>query len=617
MPVPYEAPIAEMGFLLNHVTGLRRFGNLPELSECTPDVVDAVLREAARFAQDIVSPLNDASEKQGPVLSEGYVTTSPGYRNAYQQFIASGWNGLSSPVDHGGQGLPQALSTAVSEMWQSASMSFGLCPMLTAGAINAITHHASKPLRQMFLANLVSGHWTGTMNLTEPQAGSDLAAITTKATPAGDHYLIKGTKIFITYGEHDLAENIVHLVLAKLPDAPEGVKGISLFIVPKFLVNPDASLGDRNDVVCGSLEHKIGIHGSPTAVMHYGGQAGAVGYLVGEPHNGLAYMFTMMNHARLQVGLQGVAVAQRSLQQAMIYANDRIQGRTLLQSATQAPASRALAPIAGHPDVFRMLLSMRARVQAMRALTLEAATEMDLSAQSDPDAAKKAQTRVDLLIPIVKGWCTELSVDITSLGVQVHGGMGYIEETGAGQLWRDARITSIYEGTTAIQANDLVGRKLLRDNGQEMKILLSEVNQTSALLESSPDAALQRLGQQIAQSTEVLQTSVDWCLAQSREDAACVYFGSVPLLMLSGFVLGGWMMGRCALACIQGQLQAHAQTSPSDNAPIIDATLSGEQVRLALAYGDLVLIPSLGLAHAITSAHHVLGANVMPMQVQP
>ena len=610
MPVPYEAPIAEMGFLLNHVTGLRRFGNLPELSECTPDVVEAVLREAARFAQEVISPLNDASEKQAPVLSEGLVTTSPGYRNAYQQFIASGWNGLSSPVDHGGQGLAQALSTAVSEMWQSASMSFGLCPMLTAGAINAIAHHASEPLQQMFLANLVSGHWTGTMNLTEPQAGSDLAAITTKATPAGDHYLIKGTKIFITYGEHDLAENIVHLVLARLPDAPEGVKGISLFIVPKFLVNAAGNLGDRNDLVCGSLEHKIGIHGSPTAVMRYGDHAGAIGYLVGAPHNGLAYMFTMMNHARLQVGLQGVAVSQRSLQQAMSYAYDRVQGRTLLQSASPAPA-----PIADHPDVLRMLLSMQAKVQAMRALTLEAATEMDLSSQSNPDAAKKAQTRVDLLIPVVKGWCTELSVDITSLGVQVHGGMGYIEETGAGQLWRDARITSIYEGTTAIQANDLVGRKLLRDNGQAMRDLLLEVNQTSALLEGSPDAALQRLGQQIAQGTQVLQTCVDWCLAQSREDAACVYFGSVPLLMLSGFVLGGWMMGRCALACSQDQLQPRAQTNPPDKAPI-DPALSNEQTRLALAYGDLVLIPSLGLAHAITSAHHVLSANAITKRVQ-
>lgn len=604
MPVPYEAPIAEMGFLLNHVTGLRRFQNIPEFSECTPDVVDAVLREAARFAKDIISPLNEASEQQAPVLSEGKVTTSPGYQNAYHQFIASGWNGLASPVDHGGQGLAQALSTAVSEMWQSASMSFGLCPMLTAGAINAIEHHASKPLQQLFLANLVSGHWTGTMNLTEPQAGSDLAAITTRATPAGDHYLVKGTKIFITYGEHDLAENIVHLVLARLPDAPAGVKGISLFIVPKFLVNPDGTLGERNDLVCGSLEHKIGIHGSPTAVMRFGDHAGAIGYLVGEPHNGLAYMFTMMNHARLQVGLQGVAVSQRSLQQAMMYAHDRVQGRTLLQAADQ----KAPSPIAGHPDVLRMLLSMQARVQAMRALTLEAATEMDLTSQSDADAARRAQARVDLLIPIVKGWCTELSVDITSLGVQVHGGMGYIEETGAGQLWRDARITPIYEGTTAIQANDLVGRKLLRDNGQAMRDLLVDVSQTSALLEASHDAALRRLGQQIAQGAQTLQTCVDWCLAQSREDAARVYFGSVPLLMLSGFVLGAWMMGRCALACSQNPSPDSARP---DTEPL-DPDLASQQIRLALVYGDLALIPSLGLAHTITSAHHVLNSYAEP-----
>lgn len=588
MPVPYEAPLDQMSFLLNHVTGLHRLQGLPEFSECSPDVVQAVLNEAAKFAQDIISPVNVNSEHQPPVLQGDTVHTSPGYKLAYEQFSASGWNGLSCPVEHGGQGLAQVLSAAVNEMWHGASMSFGLCPMLTAGAIHAIGHHASTELQERFLAPLVSGQWTGTMNLTEPQAGSDLAAITTRAIPHGDHFLVTGSKIYITYGEHDLAENIIHLVLARLPDAPAGVKGISLFIVPKFLVEPDGSLGDRNDVICTSLEHKIGIHGSPTAVMRYGEKGGAIGYLVGQPNQGLAYMFTMMNHARLQVGLQGVAVSQASLQQASWYAHDRIQGRTLLPGKTDGPA-----PIAFHPDVSRMLLTMQAKVQAMRTLMLEAATELDLSTQSDAAGAAASQVRADLLIPVVKGWCTEQAVEVTSTGIQIHGGMGYIEETGVGQLWRDARITTIYEGTTAIQANDLIGRKILRDSGQAMLGLIGEIRQVSSTLMALDSAALYRLGQQIAQGADTLETAVHWMVKHAPHQAPAVYFGSVPLLMLAGSVLGGWMMGRCALAC----------HSPDTE---IDTHFKGEQVRLAQVYGDLVLVPSLGLAHVITSAPNML-----------
>lgn len=593
MPAPYQAPLDDMAFLLNHVTGLKRTQGLPEFGECTADVAQAVLREAARFAQEVISPLNTSSEQQPPSVTHGVVTTSPGYRDAYQQFVAAGWNGLSSPEDFGGQGLGQALSTAVSEMWQSASMSFGLCPMLTAGAIHAIEHHASPDLQRIFLERLVSGQWTGTMNLTEPQAGSDLAAITTKAIPSGDHYLIKGSKIYITYGEHDMAENIVHLVLARLPDAPAGVKGISLFIVPKYLVNENGSLGARNDLICASLEHKVGIHGSPTAVMRYGDHNGAIGYLVGEPHQGLAYMFTMMNHARLQVGLQGVAVSQRSLQLASAYAQERVQGRTLLGQ------SDGSAPIALHPDVQRMLLTMRAKTQAMRALALEAATELDLTLQSDQQAASRAQTRVDLLIPIVKGWCTEQSVEITSMGVQIHGGMGYIEETGAGQLWRDARITPIYEGTTAIQANDLVGRKILRDQGAAVMELLGEIQATARVLRSTDDPRLNRLGDQLEQASQVLQSCVSGCLETARTDNASVYFGSVPLLMLCGSVLGGWMLARAALAC-------------HHEGDLIEAQVRRDQTRLALVYGDLCLMPSLGLAHMISHAGETLRATLEP-----
>ncbi|MFW8565200.1 acyl-CoA dehydrogenase [Orrella sp. 11846] len=584
MTLLYDAPIEDMRFLQAHVTGLSRLRSLPQFEGITADLAHAILEEAARFANEVIAPLNPASDRQPASLQADQVQTSPGYREAYQKFIKGGWNGLDCSPETGGQGLPQSLSMNVNEMWHSASLSFALCPMLTSGAIHAVQGHASADLQARYLKRLVSGEWTGTMNLTEPQAGSDLAAITTRAVPEDDHYRLFGTKIFITYGDHDLTDNIVHLVLARLPDAPAGIKGISLFLVPKQIETTEGQTV-RNDVVCTALEHKVGIHGSPTAVMTFGDNEGAIGYLVGQANQGLFYMFTMMNHARLQVGLQGVAVSQRAFQLAREYAHTRRQGSTLLKTGGQGM-------IEDHPDVRRLLLTMESTVQAMRALALEAATELDLSTQADAQAAQRAQVRADLLIPVVKGWCTEQAVEITSMAMQVHGGMGYIEETGIGQLWRDARITPIYEGTTAIQANDFVSRKLLRDQGQAMQGLLADMLTVCKALADSQQSMLQTLGLQLQQATDTLQSCLDFILSRQEADRSAVYFTSVPLLMLTGFVAGGWMLGRCALA-------AMAEST-------ICETTQAQHLKLASAYGQLVLMPALGLSHSILHGHEVL-----------
>jgi len=587
MAVDYQAPTKDMAFLIKHVVDLQTITALPGYDECTEDVIDAILDEAGKFANGVISPLNTVADETPPVLNKDHsVTTSPGFALGYKQYVEAGWNSLSGNPSFEGQGLPELMATATNEMWHSASMSFALCPMLTAGAIHAIEHHGNDQQKATFLPKLVSGEWAGTMNLTEPQAGSDLAAVTTKAQPQGEHYLLSGVKIYITYGEHDLTENIIHLVLARLPDAPKGVKGISLFIVPKFLVNADGSLGERNDVKCLSLEHKLGIHGSPTAVMSYGEKSGAIGYLVGQPNEGLSYMFTMMNHARLNVGLQGVAVAERALQQAVWYAYDRVQGKTLIETEQQP------APIAFHPDVRRLLASMQCRTQAMRALAYEAAAQLDI-ATYHPDAtvAAQSQARVDLLIPVVKGWCTEQSIDIASMGIQVHGGMGYVEETGAAQHLRDARITTIYEGTTAIQANDFLGRKILRDEGRAIGLLLEDIDQTSHTLMGLSDADLQRLGQQLNEGASALRQVVDWVVAQEKSELAGAYFGSVPLLMLAGDVLGGWMLARSALAC-------------ENSTSTIDADFARTKKYAASLYGDMVLMPGLGQAHLIKQGKH-------------
>src|SRR6185295_18083462 len=437
----YQAPLKDMKFVLNELAGLGQVGKLPGFEEATPDTVDAILEEASKFASGVLDPINYSGDQEGSKWADGVVTTPKGFRDAYQQFCQGGWNALPFEPEWGGQGLPKLVSTPVQEMWKSSNMSFSLCPLLTQGAIEALLLRGSDELKKRYLPNMVEGKWTGTMNLTEPQAGSDLSLVRTKAERSADHYLISGQKIFITYGEHDLAENIVHLVLARTPDAPEGVKGISLFVVPKFLAG-----GKRNTARCASIEHKLGIHASPTAVMVYDK---AVGYVVGEENRGLEYMFIMMNAARFAVGLEGVAIAERAFQRALAFAKERMQGRDLVEGKT--------VPIIRHPDVRRMLMLMKSQTEAMRALAYTTAAALDFAHKTQD---KKQQAFVDLMIPVVKGWSTETGIDVASLGVQVHGGMGFVEETGAAQYLRDARITTIYEGTTGIQAMDLVGRKI-------------------------------------------------------------------------------------------------------------------------------------------------------------
>ncbi len=456
----YAAPIRDMKFVINELVGLDQISALPGCEEVTPDLVDAVLEEAGKFAAGVLDPLNKLGDRTGARFDNNVVTAAPGFKEAFRQFSEGGWTGLNCDPQFGGQGLPHIISAQTSEMWNSANMSFCLCPMLTAGVVAALMRHGSDHQKALYLPNLVSGKWTGTMNLTEPQAGSDLAAVRTRAVPEGDHYRLHGTKIFITWGEHDLAENIIHMVLARTPDAPEGVKGISLFVVPKFLMNKDGSLGKRNDVKCVSIEHKLGIHGSPTCVMAYGDTDGAIGHLVGEENRGLEFMFTMMNFARLEVGIEGVAIAERAYQHALEYARTRVQGReTGVKGGDRVT-------IIHHPDVRRMLMSMKAQTEAMRAIATLASAYLD-AALLHPDKTERARNQAlfDLLTPVVKGWCTEQSIEIASIGVQVHGGMGFVEEAGAAQYLRDARITTIYEGTTGIQANDLIGRKLAYEKG--------------------------------------------------------------------------------------------------------------------------------------------------------
>src|SRR5215468_2970843 len=468
----YHAPLREMRFVLTELAGLEQVAKLPGFEEATPDLVMAILEEAGKFATEVLDPLNASGDREGAErLDDGTVRTPSGFKDAYKQYCANGWNGLTKDPDFGGQGLPQLVSTAVEEMWHAANMAFDLCPLLTQGAIEAIELCGTPEQKERYLPKMVSGEWTGTMNLTEAQAGSDLAAVRTRAVPQPDgSFKLFGQKIFITYGEHDYTDNIIHLVLARTPTAPEGVKGISLFIVPKFMVNADGSLGARNDVHCVSIEHKLGIHASPTAVLAYGDRGGATGYLVGEENRGLEYMFIMMNQARFSVGLEGVGLAERAYQRAAAYAKERVQGRAVGEG--HAPG----ATILQHPDVRRMLLSMKAATEAMRALAYVTAAALDNArAHPDEEARKRHQAFVDLMIPIVKGWCTETAQEIAYTGVQVHGGMGFIEETGAAQHYRDARITTIYEGTTGIQANDLVGRKTARDAGAAAFAVIAEM----------------------------------------------------------------------------------------------------------------------------------------------
>ena len=538
----YVAPVKDMLFAMNELAGLQEIVGLPGNEDVSSDLVEAILDEAGKFASEVVDPLNKVGDKQGNKWNNGVVTTADGFKEAYATFCETGWNGMPASTEFGGQGLPVTVSTAVLEMWKSASISFSLCQMLTLGAVEAIAHHASDELKATYLPNMVSGKWTGTMNLTEPQAGSDLAAIRSKAEPRGDgSYAISGTKIFITWGEHDMAENIIHLVLARLPDAPPGVKGISLFIAPKFLVNADGSLGERNDLICASIEHKMGIHGSATAVMSFGDNGGAIGYLVGEPNRGLEYMFTMMNHARLNVGLEGVGVSERSYQHALAYARDRIQGKII------GDKSGEKKPILHHPDVRRMLMDMKSRTEAGRAIAYYVAGCMD-RAHSHPDADVRAanQRRLELLTPVVKGWCTENAQGITWNGVQVHGGMGFIEETGAAQYMRDARIITIYEGTTAIQANDLIGRKTAKEGGKSMQQLLADIAETGSALRASGNAQLKAIAEALGDGIAALDEATNWLIANYDANPQAAAAGSVPFLKLTGIVVGGWLMARSA-----------------------------------------------------------------------
>ncbi|MGV0998310.1 MAG: acyl-CoA dehydrogenase [Fluviibacter sp.] len=556
----YIAPVRDMQFVMNELAGLEAVTQLPGYEESSPDLVEAIMDEAGKFASEVIDPINPVGDRQGCTWKEGEVTAADGYKDAYKLFVETGWNAMPCSTDFGGQGLPTLVSTAVQEMWKSASISFALCPMLTTGAIEAIAHHGSDELKNTYLPKMVEGTWTGTMNLTEPQAGSDLSAVRSKAIPQGDgSYRITGTKIFITWGEHDMAENIIHLVLARLPDAPPGVKGISLFVSPKYLVNADGSLGARNDLVCVSIEHKMGIHGSATAVMSFGENDGAIGYLVGEANKGLGYMFTMMNHARLNVGLEGVGVSERAYQHAVAYARERVQGAPI------GDKSGVTKPIIHHPDVRRMLMDMKSRTEAMRALAYWTAAQMD-HAHNNPDAAKAkdAQAMVDLLTPVVKGWCTESSVEITSTGIQVHGGMGYMEETGACQYMRDSRITPIYEGTTAIQANDLVGRKLAKDKDEAGNTGVGSAALTAKIQatvdELNKDAKLSDIGQQLGAALTQFTKATQWLLSNYDSHPQAALAGAVPYLFLTGVVTGGWLMARAAQIA-----QQHLDNGSSDD----------------------------------------------------
>jgi alkylation response protein AidB-like acyl-CoA dehydrogenase len=543
----YNYPYKDAEFIFNELIDFDALCAGAGLDEVNFELASAVLEEANRLAVEVMAPLNEVGDREGASLEADGVHETPGFKDAYWQYVESGWAGLGFPEEFGGQGMPKTLATAVDEIWQSSNLGFSLCFMLTHGAIEALLLHGSDELKEAYLPKLVSGEWTGTMNLTEPQAGSDLAAVNSRAEPEGDHYRIFGQKIYITWGDHQMTDNVIHLVLARLPDAPAGVKGISLFLVPKYLLDENGESGQVNDVRCISLEHKLGIHGSPTCTLSFGDNEGAVGYLVGEPHRGLMAMFTMMNDARQGVGLQGLSASVRSYQQAAEYARERLQG-------TRPDGSRY--PIIDFPDVRRLLLLMKSGTEAMRALAYVASAEID-RAHFATDEVEKArhQARVDLYTPIVKGWSTELAQELTSHGIQVHGGMGYVEETGSAQHFRDARITTIYEGTTAIQANDLVGRKTLADNGQALAALLAEIRATAGGLKNSE--ALSVYGDALDLAALQAEKACAWVLENAQEDRFAAGSASVNYLMLLGYVCGGWLMGQSMLRATE-QLDAGA-----------------------------------------------------------
>jgi 3-(methylthio)propanoyl-CoA dehydrogenase len=592
--IPYSPPLADMRFALDELAGLPQITQLPGCEQASADLVDAVLDEAGKLARDVLAPLNDVGDRERARLENGVVRTPSGFKEAYRRYAEGGWNALPFEPAHGGQGLPVALSTAILEMWNSANMGFALCPLLNIGAVELLQAHGSDEQKRIYLEKMVSGEWTGTMNLTEPQAGSDVGALRTRAVKEGDHYRISGQKIFITYGDHDFTTNIVHMVLARLPDAPPGTKGISLFLVPKFLVKPDGSPGPRNDIRTVSLEHKLGIHASPTCVLAFGDNGGAIGWLVGEENRGIECMFTMMNSARLNVGLQGVAIAERAYQQARDFARHRVQGRPI---GTQTSGATSALPIIHHPDVRRMLLAMKAQTEAMRGLAYVTAGAID-RARHEPDAAARAaaQRRADLLIPVVKAWSTDLGVEIASTGIQVHGGMGYIEETGAVQHLRDARINPIYEGTNGIQANDLLGRKLMRDNGEAARDFIAEMRLLDRFLAMQPAPAFATIRAHLAPAITALETATDWIVENWQADTPRTIAGAVPYLKLFGTVAGGWIVARAALAA-QGRLDRH------DGEPGFNAA----KISTAAFYAEQYLPAAAGLLPAVRGGATIMG----------
>jgi alkylation response protein AidB-like acyl-CoA dehydrogenase len=573
----YVAPLKDMRFVLNELAGLGAVAKLPGYEDATPETVDAILEEASKFASEVLDPINYSGDQEGSNWKDGKVTTPKGFKEAYKQYTEAGWPAMPFEAEYGGQGLPKLVATAVEEMLTSANMSFSLCPLLTQGAIHALILCGSDALKTTYLEKMVAGRWTGTMNLTEPQAGSDLALVRTRAVPKGDHYLISGQKIFITYGEHDLSENIVHLVLARTPDAPEGVKGISLFVVPKFLPKADGTPGERNQAKCASIEHKLGIHASPTAVMVF---EDAVGYLVGEENKGLSYMFVMMNAARFSVGLEGVSIAERAFQRALAYARDRLQGKDLVQGGKTVS-------IIHHPDVRRMLMLMKSQTEAARALAYVVAASMDFALKTKD---KRHQAFVDLMIPVVKGWSTETGIDVASLGVQIHGGMGFIEETGAAQHLRDARITTIYEGTTGIQAGDLVGRKIAREGGATAKEWLAMLKTFDAELARSKSPDIQALRASLAAGAKGVSDSIDFILATAGKDPNAAFAGAVPFLKLMGIVAGGWQLARAALI-------AESKINKKEG----DQNFYAAKIATARFFGDHVLSQAPGLAATVVS----------------
>ena len=579
----YAAPLQDMQFVIKELVGLDQISAMPECAEVTAELVDAVLAEASKFATEVLDPLNRSGDREGVRLVDGKVIVPQGFSEAYRQFVAGGWNGVSGETAFGGQGLPHVVAMPVQEMWNSANLAFCLCPMLTSGVLEALRLRGSVAQQQLFVPKLTSGEWCGTMNLTEPQAGSDLSAVRARAEPEGDHYRIHGTKIFITWGEHEMAENIIHLVLARTPHAPEGVKGISLFIVPKTLVNPDGTLGARNDIRCVSLEHKLGIHASPTCVLAYGDERGAIGYLVGEENRGLETMFIMMNHARLAVGLEGVALAERAYQHAREYAKTRVQGRAIGQKSGDR------VTIMHHPDVRRMLMTMKAQTEAMRALAYSASAALDIS-RHHPDGKERGrnQALVDFLIPIVKGWCTEQSVEIASTGIQIHGGMGFVEESGAAQFLRDARITTIYEGTTGIQAADLVGRKTGFEKGATAFSVIDEMRKLDAELARSTNADIAAQRDTLKQTVDGLAAATQWLVDTFSKDPNAIAAVSVPYLKLWGTVAGGWLMARAALI---------AETKLSAGGG--DAEFYRAKIATARFYAEHILPQSAALASEV------------------